>query len=548
MNSTNQGLWETYIKKTVKDTLADDITLINTSSKTSDILKKINSSNLEDDKTEEEIKRYLKSKTALNEKLIVVEKYIQMKLGMYQQYTQVIKDRKELHDFILAAIENGYISVDTETDNSVDPLTCKLMGVCLYIPQRKRVYVPINHTSFTTKELIANQLTERDIYEELSLLITNNCKVIMHSGKFDYQVLKCTCGLDLPCYWDTQLAAKIIDENYNAKLKVQFRDKVDSSYAHYNSISDLSGDVPYTYIKPDIFALYASADAFMTYKLYEWQLKFLNSTENTKLKEVLSDVEMLCLPITAEMELRGVFFDTEYTSFLSHKYNSLLQDINKKIEIELDNYKEKIDKWRLTPEANKRVDNAKSKSEQLKEPINLSSPVQLAILLYDVLKVPPVNEDSPRSTDETTLSKITGVPLCSLIVQRRETLKLLTTYIDNLPEMINPKTGRIHCNFNQYGAKTGRYSSSEPNLQNIPSHNKEIRLMFSAQDLYENIEEETANSFILLDIQEVETMEGWKFPSDLKIGDIILGDNWKGAVSSISNLTPNKYKLEYTLV
>jgi DNA polymerase-1 len=127
---------------------------------------------------------------------------------------------------------------------------------------------------------------------------------------------------------------------------------------------------------------------------------------------------------------------------------------------------------------------AKSKSEQLDTPVNIASPTQLAILLYDVLGTKVVDKKSPRGTGEDILKKI-DLPICSLILEHRGLMKLLNTYIDSIPTLVTPKTGRVHTHFNQYGAATGRFSSSDPlNLQNIPSHNKEIRLMFKAKDGY----------------------------------------------------------------
>ena len=117
----------------------------------------------------------------------------------------------------------------------------------------------------------------------------------------------------------------------------------------------------------------------------------------------------------------------------------------------------------------------------MQDPISINSPTQLAILLYDILNVPPVSKEKPRGTGEEILVDI-DLPLCKLILEYRGIYKLLSTYIDKLPETVNPKTNRIHASFNQYGAATGRFSSSDPNLQNIPSHNKDIRQMFRASE------------------------------------------------------------------
>lgn len=98
--------------------------------------------------------------------------------------------------------------------------------------------------------------------------------------------------------------------------------------------------------------------------------------------------------------------------------------------------------------------------------------------------------------------------------------KLVSTYIDKLPECVNPTDGRIHCSFNQYGAKTGRFSSSDPNLQNIPSHNKDIRKMFKASDEEYQIEF-TDDNFIVSVYDEIKTVNGWVGALDIKPGDFL---------------------------
>ena len=104
---------------------------------------------------------------------------------------------------------------------------------------------------------------------------------------------------------------------------------------------------------------------------------------------------------------------------------------------------------------------AKIRRHKLSDPISISSPTQLAILFYDILQVPQVDKKSPRGTGEDILLRMDH-PLSKAIVEYREVSKLLSTYIDKMGKVTNPKTGRIHCNFNQIGADTGRFSSSDP--------------------------------------------------------------------------------------
>lgn len=137
----------------------------------------------------------------------------------------------------------------------------------------------------------------------------------------------------------------------------------------------------------------------------------------------------------------------------------------------------------------------KSKAETLEDPINTESPQQLAILLYDILKYEPAFEDNPRSTDKFAMEiydKERNSNLCRIIRERKVIVTLLQDFIEKLPKLVNPVTHKIHCNLNQTGKEdkgvvTGRFSSSEPNLQNIPSHNLEVRLVFCADKVEHEI-------------------------------------------------------------
>ena len=263
----------------------------------------------------------------------------------------------------------------------------------------------------------------------------------------------------------------------------------------------------------------------MTDRLYEYQINEFKNPDLNRVYKVLTEVEIPLIEVVAEMELKGVYFDQEYSKRLSAKYNKKLEELDKEIAIELSKFKSKIDAWRLTPEANEKQKSArsdnlgKSKSEQLEDPINLGSPSQLAILLYDILKVKPVDKKKPRGTGEDILSKI-DLPFCKLMLKRRELVKLIDSFIDSLPKTMNID-GRVHCNFNQFGTVTGRFSSSEPNLQQIPSHNKEIRMLFRAA-IEEKTEETNNNLFKLKNYEEVLTTEGWKKVKNVNLGDILV--------------------------
>ena len=498
--------------------------------------------------------KMLKSKKlSLQERLAIIYEKVIKTLGKQRHNTIVIRSLNDFSDYIDKAIAAGRIAVDTETNNSLDPITCKLMGLCLYVPGEKQAYIPINHVDNETGELLPNQLTEADCKAQLQRILDAGTFVIMHNGKFDYKVIKCTCDIAVVPDWDTMLAAKVLDENeFSAGLKQQYISKIDPTQEKY-SIDHLFENVEYAQVDPEIFALYAATDSMMTDKLYLWQRPHMEEAEvenpSLNIYKLFKEVEMPCLQVVAEMELAGINFDVEYADRLRVKYEAQLADIDAKIDAEMSKIAEQIKAWKETddalkparvyaaekskmtqekieatyphidPATNKRYKIGKAKIDQLEDPISLSSPTQLAILFYDILRLS--NKADDRSTGEEALTELSKKsPIASLLLERRGVVKLLDAFINSLPKKVNPKTGKIHCSFHQYGAATGRFSSSEPNLQQVPSHAKNIRMLFTADTTYKKVEI-TDECFVVPASDEVETINGWKYARDLVIGDIL---------------------------
>ena len=460
--------------------------------KTKKIIKKIKEPKV----VEEASNRTIKSKKmSLEEKVSLIKENVYKILGQHKEDTLVIKTKEEFIKYIDKAISNGIVALDTETNNSLDPITCKLMGPCLYTPGLKQAYVPINHIDIKTRERLDWQLTEQDCKEQFQRLVDSNVKIVFHNAKFDYEVIKCTCGIEMPIYWDTLIGARLLNENEPASLKEQYILHINHDQEKY-SIEKLFEKEEYAIFDPDVFSLYAATDAQMTYQLYQYQLNLFNQKTNERVFKLFKDVEMPCIKVVAEMELRGIEIDLEYCKRLGEKYHKLLDKMSNDISKELHKYDDKITEWKTTSDATtkpkkKNKDGldveGKSKSEQLDDPINLASPTQLAIFLYDILEVPTVSKNKPRGTGKDELVAIydqTKLELCNMLLDYKKMTKLVESFLDTLPEQVNPKTGRIHCNFNQIGADTGRFSCSNPNLQQIPSKNKEIRLMFKAKEGY----------------------------------------------------------------
>jgi DNA polymerase-1 len=518
--------------------------------------------------------KMLKSKKlSLQDRLAIINEKVIKILGKQRHNTLVIRSLNDFSDYINKAIEAGRIAVDTETNNSLDPITCKLMGLCLYVPGEKQAYIPINHINNDTGELLPNQLTEADCRAQLQRILDAGTFVVMHNGKFDYKVIKCTCGIEVVPDWDTMLAAKILDENeFSAGLKQQYISKIDPTQEKY-SIDHLFENVEYAQVDPEIFALYAATDSMMTDKLYLWQKPHMEEAEaenpDLNIYKLFKEVEMPCLQVVAEMELAGINFDVEYADRLRIKYEAQLADIDAKIDAEMAKIADTISSWRLSTEANaetrvyvaektkmtqekiekmytefdpvlnKRYKKGKSKASQLEDPISLSSPTQLAILFYDILKLKTKADD--RSTGEEALTELSKKsPIANLLLERRGVVKLLDAFINSLPKKVNPKTGKIHCSFHQYGAATGRFSSSEPNLQQVPSHAKNIRMLFTADTTYQRLEV-TDDCFVVPASDEVETIEGWKSVKDLRVGDVLKGEDANELIFSIEQRFDNTY-------
>jgi DNA polymerase I-like protein with 3'-5' exonuclease and polymerase domains len=408
----------------------------------------------------------------LTERLKLIESEVYKVLGRYKGFVKVIDNAIDLERYIDKAISVGYLALDTETNNSLDPLTCKIMGLCLYIPNTKPVYVPINHCKPNTDILLENQVSESDVIRILGKLSDDNCKIIYHNGKFDIRVIYNTLGMYLPIWWDTMLAAQVLDENDRAGLKPQFKKYIDPTIGTYN-IEKLFAGIPYAWVSPEIFALYSAIDAYDTYKLQQHQESLFTAPGMENNFKLFRDIEVPVTLIVAKMEDAGLDIDMEFVGKLNAKYHKGMDESMERLNEALKPYEKKIRTYQL--------------NGKLDSPLNFNSSAQLQILLYDVIKVEPL-EDYGRSTDKTTL-KLLNIPFTKALLDYRHYTKLISAFTEALPKLRSPRDGKIHASFNQMGKEdnnvvTGRFSSTNPNLQQIPSHEKVMRLMFKASPGY----------------------------------------------------------------
>ena len=401
----------------------------------------------------------------IQNKLDLIKVNVNKYLGKYSDIVEVVRTEERLKEFIDNAVKNGIISIDTETDG-LNPLVNHIIGVCLYTPNEKAIYIPTRHKSYVTQQLLSNQLQPEILEKYFNVIKDNNAKVIMHNAKFDKRIINSNYKVNLDIYWDTMLAAKCINNIEPADLKFQYADKFEQHKKEYDFESLFKG-VEQALVPIEVFSLYAAIDAYITYKLYLWQVdKF---KELPRVYNVFKNIEVPLIEVVSAMEDTGISLDTNYAKTLSVKYHKLLDEAYKNVEKELKPYNSKIKEFA-------------DKGKKIEYPMNIKSSIQLAILLYDILEIPTIDKKKPRGTGEEILVKI-DLPVCKAILEVRKLEKLIGTYIDKLPEVIS-KDGKIHASFNQYGAATGRFSSKDPNLQNIPSHNKDIRKMFVASPGY----------------------------------------------------------------
>ena len=413
----------------------------------------------------------VKGGKSVYDRISTIVAVVNTKLGKYMDRYELLRDEEAVRAYFDDIIKYGKGAIDTETD-SLDPITTTLAGVCLYVPGRKAAYIPMHHVSYVTGVQCANQVEDRVVRECLQKCEDVNVKWVFHNAKFDIRVCRNQLGVELTAWWDTQLAASCLNENESHRLKDLHLKYCKSDDAEALTYEKLFEGIPFTYIPITTGYLYAAGDAVKTWELMEFQQKYLTEEKLPGPYFIFRNVEMPTIPVVAAMEDRGICLDTQFASELSVKYNEQMKEREARIYEVLDMYKTEIDAYRQA-----------NPNNILSDPIGIGSPKQLAIVLYDILGLVSPDKEKPRGTGEEILSRL-DTPLSKAILDYRETAKLLSTYVDKMPGIVNPKTGKIHCSFHQYGAATGRFSSSDPNMQNIPSHNKEIRKMFRGEPGY----------------------------------------------------------------
>lgn len=389
---------------------------------------------------------------------------------------ELLDNENKIREYIDCAITNGIIAVDTET-NGLDRIDGKIAGVCLYTPGQKGVYIPVRHESFMTGIELKTNVAVDFMKNQFERMNKSNIKYVLHNAKFDMHILWWMLGVKIIPYWDTQIGSQLLNENEPHKLKVLYKKYVDnadenSKVASFNS---LFKGIEFNKVPPDVAYMYASFDPIMTYELYQFQYDFIDINGKyckekglERVAEVFRNIEMPLIQVVFEMECTGVKIDTDLADKLKAQYTKHKDAAEVKFNLEIKKLNDKFDKLMIKNPAayNKLFKDGIRK-------VSISSPTQLAILFYDVLEFESPDKKSPRGTGEAILKSFNH-PLVDSILEYRSMSKLLSTYIEAIPSHIAKRDNRLHANFNQYGAKTGRFSSSDPNLQNIPSQKTKL--------------------------------------------------------------------------
>jgi DNA polymerase I len=371
---------------------------------------------------------------------------------------QLIVKENEARKLAARLLESTLFVFDTETDG-LNTFEVKLAGASFSLKLGEAYFIATNPFE---KEggLFENNLNDRlsvSTFVKIFKKVFENAEIkkVCQNGKYDIAVLR-SLGIEVKnFYFDTMLASYILDPDQKHNM-----DDLSEKYLNYSpiSISTLIGEKkdPAKIFEAEVTSLsnYAAEDADVTYRLYE---KLDRELKKEGIEKVGYDIEFPLVPVLQEMENEGVKIDV-----------AALRSFSKDLQILIDNYTSEI---------------YRSAGSEF----NINSPKQLQEILFTKLNLETGRKTKTGfSTDARALENLRGEhEIIEHILNFRQASKLKSSYADALPNIINKKTGRIHTTFNQTIASTGRLSSIDPNLQNIPIRTemgKEIRRAFVPRD------------------------------------------------------------------
>ena len=370
---------------------------------------------------------------------------------------RTLQTEKDVEDYLKELSSAPFFAFDTET-TSLNYMQAELVGVSLATEPGKAVYIPVGHDYMDAPE----QVSRDWLLEKLKPILEGDSpKKVGQNLKYDAHILR-RYGIRLGGILnDTMLASYV----FNSVGSRHDMDTLSLHYLNHKTISfeDIAGkgakQLTFNQIELEKAAPYAAEDADITLRLHEVLWKKVEET-GSELKSVLTDIEVPLISVLCDMEQYGVRIDANLLGKQSQEITEKLAELEKKA------------------------------FDIAGEEFNLGSTKQLQRIFFEKLQLPVIKKTpkgAPSTAEEVLHELAHNYPLPDVILQHRSLSKLKSTYTDKLPKMINPDTGRVHTSYQQAVAATGRLSSTDPNLQNIPirtAEGRRVRQAFVPEDGY----------------------------------------------------------------
>lgn len=356
---------------------------------------------------------------------------------------QCVLTQAELDKWLNAVQQADLVAFDTET-TSLNPMTAELVGFSLAIEPGKACYVPVGHTYAD----VPPQLDRDAVLAQIKPWLEDPAQLkVGQNLKYDMHVLE-NYGIKLAgIAHDTLLQSYVAEAHRGHDMDSLARRHLERTTISYTDVAGKGAkQIGFDQVALEQATDYAAEDADVTLQLHK--VLYPSVQADDRLSFVYTEIEMPSMPVLQQIERNGVLIDPDALAVQSGELGHRMMEIQQKAY------------------------------EAAGQPFNLGSPKQLGEILFDVLKLPVVKKTAggTPSTDEAVLTKLAeDYPLPKIVLEYRSLSKLKSTYTDKLPLMVNAKTGRVHTNYSQATAVTGRLSSTEPNLQNIPVRTVEGR-------------------------------------------------------------------------
>lgn len=399
--------------------------------------------NKEDEGISEEISARKESKSASDDN--AQDAISDYKISTFKSIV-TLEDLRLLVERIKSA---KFVAFDTET-TSLKPQEAKLVGISFALAVHEGFYLPLGHSYLGAPE----QLSLDKVKELLNPLFADpEIKFIGHNIKYDLQILHYSGFVVPKAYADTMLIAYLLDSYQSVSL-----DELALKYLNYKNISydemTLQGRkrISFSEVLVEKATAYSGEDSEVTLRLYQALMPKLKAFSD--LERVFFEIDMPMLQVLYHMEITGVLVDGKVLNAQNEVLSREVQELSQEIYVAANQH------------------------------FNIASPKQLAKVLFEDLAIPypkKVKSGKSYSTAEDILEQIApNYDIANLVLRYRELQKLISTYTEKLQTQISPLSGRIHSSFNQTGTITGRLSSNDPNLQNIPARTAEGKLIRTA--------------------------------------------------------------------